>query len=478
MKPYRNIIAFVLLLCLCQSCYKDKGNYELSEINEISFEKVGSDTISVTQFDTIKVETSLKQTLGDNNADLSYKWSVYDFSPPITGGTNEILSNSKNLSEICGLGPGNYTLLYTVTDNKTGVSFFKKYFLQVSSAFSEGWLMIGEKADTKRDLYLLNPNGQIVKDIFSSANPGTELPKGAHTVRVLTTFFGGSQDIFILGEDDAVRVFHTNFMKLNGLKDWYMEVPKINRPQNIMYDQVGSNVMFMNNGMMYSNQIDARYAAALPGDYDFSTYFLPSPSAEAAIVYDQKAKRFYSINRKTVNAFADNPSAQFNMNNVGMTPIFGGTAPGSQYSFLMKDQLNVPYLLRVSFAGAVSQTKLDQATDILKANQMVFSGLYFHAYYAVGNKLYLLDIANNKASVVYEFPSGEAITAMSLKQSTSQFVGFPDNNRTLAVGTYNGTKGRVYTFSIDNLGTFVGGAHTMMFDSLEKPVTLQYKNRK
>src|SRR5690606_640476 len=104
--------------------------------------------------------------------------------------------------------------------------------------------------------------------------------------------------------------------------------------------------------------------------------------------------------------------------------------------------------------------------------------LYFHAYYAVGNKLYLLDIANNKASVVYEFPSGEAITAMSLKQSTSQFVGFPDNNRTLAVGTYNGTKGRVYTFSIDNLGTFVGGAHTMMFDSLEKPITLQYKNRK
>ncbi|WP_160366839.1 PKD-like family lipoprotein [Sphingobacteruim zhuxiongii] len=477
MKRYINSIAFLMIIFLCQSCYKDKGNYDTTEINEISFEKIGSDTVQVSQFDTLSVQTLLKHTMG-NNDDLAYKWSVYDFNPPISGGTNETLSTSKDLAVICGLGPGNYTLLYTVTDNKTGVSFFKKYFLQVSSAFSEGWLMIGEGSDAKRDLHLLNPSGQIVRDIYATANPGTELPKGAHTVRVLTTFFGGSQDIYILGEDDAVRVFYTNFMKLNSLKDWYIELPKENKPLNIMYDQIGFNVMFISNGMMFSNQINTRYAAALPGNYNFSKYFLPFPSSEGAVVYDVTAKRFFLLNGKRVNAFADSETAGFNMNNVGMTPLFGGPAPSSQYSFLMKDNAAIPYVLRISTSGAVSKTKVDQAEEISKATQMVFSGLYFHAYYAVGNKLYLLDIANNKSTLVYQFSTAERISTMSLKQSTSQFVGFPDNNRTLAVGTYDGSKGKVYTFSIDNVGTFVGGEHTMLFDNLEKPITLQYKNRK
>lgn len=479
MKKYINIISFLMIIVLIQACYKDKGNYDLTEINEISFQRNGSDTIKVNQFDSLKVETIIKQTLGDDNTDLSYKWSIFNFTPPITGGANEVLADTKNLKVICGLGPNTYTLLYTVTDNKTGVSAFKKYYLQVSSAFSEGWMMIGEKSTGTRDLHLLNPTtGQVVKDIYSTANPGTDLPTGAHTIRVLTTFFGGSQDIFILGKDDATRVFYTNFKKLNGLKDWYIEMPKTNKPQNIMYDMVGSNSMFMNNGMMYSNQVDTRFGTALPGEYDFSEYFLPAPSGERALVYDKLGKRFLTIQSKKIIEFANNPAAEINMNNVGMNVMFGGFAPTSQYNYLMKDASEIPYVLRVNFGGGVSKTKVDQAEDIMKASQMVFSGLYFHAYYAVDNKIYLLDIANNKSTLVYEFATGEKISALYLKQTVSQFVSYSDNNKTLAVGTFDGSKGKVYTFSIESVGRFANNTYTRVYDNLDKPITLQYKNRK
>lgn len=478
MKRYINIINFLMLIVFFQSCYKDKGNYDLSEINEISLQRNGSDTIIINQFDSLKIQPIINQTMGKEDADLSFKWSAFNYVAPITGGTDVILSDSRDLNVLCGLGPNTYTVLYTVTDNKTGVSSFKKYYLQVNSAFNEGWLMIGEKSTGKRDIHLLNASGQIVTDIYATANRGMELPEGAHTISVLTTFFGGSQNIFILGENDAVRVFYTNFTKLNSLKDWYFEMPKVSKPQQIMYDQVGSNTMFMNNGMLYSNQVDTRFGVALPGDFDFSEYFLPQQSFEGALVYDQKGKRFYSINRKVINTFASNPTAAFDMNNVGMTPLFGGPAPSNQYNYLMLDEMEDPYVLRVNFAGAISKNKVDLAQNIHGATHMVFSGLYFHAYYAVGNKLYMLDIANNKSNLVYEFPSGEEISALALKQSQSSFVGFPDNNRTLAVGTYDGSQGKVYTFSIDNIGLFVNNTFVNLYDKLDKPITLKYKNRK
>jgi hypothetical protein len=92
--------------------------------------------------------------------------------------------------------------------------------------------------------------------------------------------------------------------------------------------------------------------------------------------------------------------------------------------------------------------------------------------------LYLLDPVNNISKVVFSFSDSEEITALALKQSRSQFVGFPDNNRTIAVGTYDGTKGKVYTFSVNNIGEIEGDAYTSMYDDLNKPVTLEYKNRK
>ena len=470
----------ILLFVLMQiSCYKDKGNYDLQEINKITILKNGSDTLKVNQFDSLKVETLLEQSLLTGEDNLTYKWSVFLSNPPITGLIDEVLSTEKNLNVQFGLRPDTYTLLYTVTDKNTGVSTFKKYLLQVSSRLSEGWLMISQSNDGKRDVGLLHPDGYAIPSLLSSANPDLMIPSNLHTVRVLTTFFGGSQDIFLLGENESVRVKYTDFTLVNKGSDWFVEKNLNSKPQEFKYDMVGSNAFYLNNGKIYSNQIDFRFGVPVAGNYSLSRYFITSQSSDAGIFYDEIGKRFINYASKKFNNFSVQANAPFDMSNVGMDVMFGGVAPMSQYSFLMKDSQQKAHVLRIHSAGlAVGKYPVDNAEKILQATSVAFSGLYFHIYYAVDNELYLLDVEKNSSKLIYTFPQGTDITTLTLKQTVSSWVSFPDNNRTLAVGTYDQQEGKVYVFSIDNLGEFTNDTYSKLYEGLDKPISLVYKNRK
>lgn len=472
-------VGLLLALVLQISCYKDEGNYDLTEINKVTITASESDTLQINQFDTLVVRPVLQQSLEDNEDNLTYKWSVYLYSAPITGLIDEVLAETRDLEVQFGLRPDTYTLLYTVTDKNTGVSAFKKYLLRVGSKLSEGWLLISEDESGERDVDLLHPEGYIVPNLLSAANPGMEIPANLHTARVLTTFFGGSQDIYLLGENESVRVRYTDFTKINAGSDWFVERPSLMKPQEYIYDMVGSNAFYIDNGKIYSNQIDFRFGVPIPGDYYLSKYFIAAQSSDAAILYDQLGKKFVRYSNKQFQRFADDPTASFNMEDVGMDVLFGGAAPATQYSLLMIDSQDVPHVLRIHSAGlAVSKHKVDRAPQILEATAAAFSGLYYHIYYSVANELYLLDVANNSAKLVYSFPTGTDIQALTLKQSRSSFVSFPDNNRKLAVGTYDGQEGKVYVFSIDNVGEFENQTYTQVFEGLDKPISLEYKNRK
>lgn len=470
------ILCTLIVLITAIGCYKDKGNYDLREINKISFVKNGSDSIQINQFDMLMVEPSIDQTMSHSEDNLDHKWTVYLHDEPMSGVIHEELAQTKNLNVQFGLRPDRYTLLYTVTDRNTGVSEFKKYFLQVGSKLSEGWLMISEDIEGDRDVDLLHPEGYVIERLLSSANPSVILPKGLHKISVLTTFFGGSQDIFLMGEDDAMRVRYVDFTKINELKDWFVEGQPIHKPQDYAYDMVGGNAFYMDNGKLYSNQVDFRYGNAVTGNYRLAPFIYPSQSGESAVVYDQIKKRFLSYQRKVLNEYSS--GGAFDMNNVGLTALFAGPAPGNQFSYLMKGEADDYYVVRVHQGGAEGKYSVNKAENIHKVEHVAFSGLYFHIYYSVDNKVYLLDVSNNTSTLVYTFPSSETISALSIKQSNSSFVGYPDNNRTLAIGTYDGNEGKVYAFSIDNIGKFVDDTYFELYTGLQKPISLTYKNRK
>lgn len=477
-KLFLSFVFLYTMLFLLVGCYKDIGNYKLKDINEITFSYGSGDTIQINQFDTLRVSPEFDQTINQSAEGLSFKWAVFLETPPVTGYVNEVLSEKRELNVQFGLSPQTYTLLLTVTDNNTGVSFFKKYRLLVNSTLSEGWLIVGEDNAGKTDIHLLHPNGKTIPNILSTANPGQDLPTYIQKVRVLTKFFGTSQDIYVLGKTDAIRVNYVNFTIVNRAADWFIEKQTVLKPQEYRYDMIGLNGFFVNNGRINSNQTDFRFGVPAFGDYYLSEYIFPAQSSDGAIVYDTIHKRFYNYTNKQFVDFSVVDGAPFNMNNVGMGIISAGPAPASQYNYLMRDDAGDFYVLRISYGSPVGKYPVGNAYKIKEARNFAFSSLYFHAYYSVGNEIYLLDIANNTSKLIYSFPSGEEITALRLKQTFSAFVSFSDNNRTLAVGTFNGTEGRAYTFAIDNLGEFEGGTYNLEYENLDKPVFLEYKNKK
>src|SRR5690606_15991636 len=90
-------VGLLLALVLQISCYKDEGNYDLTEINKVTITASESDTLQINQFDTLVVRPVLQQSLEDNEDNLTYKWSVYLYSAPITGLIDEVLAETRDL---------------------------------------------------------------------------------------------------------------------------------------------------------------------------------------------------------------------------------------------------------------------------------------------------------------------------------------------------------------------------------------------
>ncbi|MGE9313448.1 PKD-like family lipoprotein [Niabella sp. CJ426] len=75
------IQASLLLITLALTgCYKDKGNYDYNEINQIRVvDAKALQRIYVNQGDTLRLTPELVQTIPSN--DLSYAWFMYNNSP-------------------------------------------------------------------------------------------------------------------------------------------------------------------------------------------------------------------------------------------------------------------------------------------------------------------------------------------------------------------------------------------------------------
>lgn len=475
-----------MLICLTvlvsAGCYKDKGNYDLWEINKISMAAAdGKDTVITLQFDTVRLKTVISQTKSIPEDKLTYRWSAYLYTAPLTGVIDQVLSTEKDLKVAVGLRPDKYTLLYTVTDTQTGVSYFKKFYMEVNTVLSEGWLLIGEKQNGNRDVDLLNGNGTVVRNIYSGANGGQPLPQGAHSVKVLATFFASAQNIVVLGEDDAVRVNYSTFARVEKGKDWFVQAPAKIRPESYQYNKFGVNTFFVTDGTFYGVQFETRFGAPAEGNYSIAKYIYSNASSNIAFIYDNKSQRFLNYSSGKISTFSTPVGAPFNLNEIGKELIYAGEAPGDNYNWLFKNNAEDKFYVYRLNGGAAPATKIydiNNAIDFKEAKNYAFSSLYLHMYYTVGNKVYLLDIEANSSKLIYTFPQGEEITTIKLKQTPSTFVSYPDNNRALAVGTYNQTEGKVYTFSINNLGTFTDDTFVRQYTGFGKPIDMEYKFRK
>ncbi|MBL1410427.1 PKD-like family lipoprotein [Sphingobacterium faecale] len=477
---YNHIIFGITLLLTILSCYKDKGNYDLHDVNQISVQRDGGDTIHVNQFDTLRVHPVLAQTMSVSETDLDFEWSAYLY--PVPSGNIE-LGTGRDLKTFVDMPPGTYKLKLKVTDRKTQVPFVKEFLMLISGKFSEGWFVLEEDGNGDKEVSIIKSD-ETLRNLFGLANNGQKLPKSTHTVRVGTDI-SSSQFVSMLGHENAIEVSSYTFQATTQAKDWFVVAPKKLAIENYFFTKLGANAFLVNDGDIYYHDLlhsgTPKFGAAIVGDWKIAKYGFVQNALSTTFLYDTKNKRFLKMVSGRVTEFSNPTGSAFDMNNVQRELVYGGVSLGDFYNCLFRDQGTGKYAVyRISVTAAVPAAEKYDVLDAPELENAVFfasSGAYLHMYYAVGRNIYLLDIPAQRARLVYTFPADEMITSLKLKQAQGLLVNYPDNNKTLGVATYGHGQGKFYTFSISATGDFVGDTFVRKVGGLNKVIDLEYKNR-
>ncbi|EEI89888.1 hypothetical protein HMPREF0765_4581 [Sphingobacterium spiritivorum ATCC 33300] len=488
MKKYSSILLGICYL-LIAGCSKDKGNYDLVPINQISIDDQVTGTIPVFQYDNLKLTPRLEQTMAVDEDKLVYSWLAYAEANPKT---SYPISNTKNLDVKIELLPGNYIILYTVKDTQTGVLFFKEYKIAVSTRLSEGWMILEDISNGKQEISMINASDEVFHNLYQTANNGQSLPDNAHTIRVVNSGRGNAQRIFVLADNNAIEINYAGFKKIDEMKDWFFSMPSVVNVQNYSYGKLGAVAFVVNDSELYSLSLMSgedpiyKFGAPIKGDWKISPYIFPFTFGDYALLYDVKNQRFLAHSYASISSLSNPPGSAFDPGNVGKEMVFGGAGSsfGSYYNCLMKNNNENKFFVYTVDASAftdviaVEQYEVEDAAELQNASLFAFSGMFPHMYYAVNNKIYLLDIPAQKSRLAYSFPAGTEITAIKLKQSTSLVVDYPDDNKQFVAATYQGGEGKIYKFDISNTGDFEGDTYAKEYTGFKKIKYLEYKNKK
>ena len=150
------------------ACYNDKGNYDYQKINEIAIGNLGERHDLVYKSDTLKIEPDLWFT-DENREDERYvfEWkAVPEFNNANPGG---VIGHERNLKWPVELLPGMYYLYFKVFDKETGLMWREYTEIDIKTAVSKGFLLIGENRDGSTGvemISLLEKDTDVIYDLM------------------------------------------------------------------------------------------------------------------------------------------------------------------------------------------------------------------------------------------------------------------------------------------------------------------------
>lgn len=300
-----------------------------------------------------------------------------------------------------------------------------------------------------------------------------------------------NQNIFALSENSAVGLSYLTLQQVSTFNDWFFEPPAIVKPQmNAMGTTIYAHLI--NNGLLYPkmtarNYVSPKfgYPAAWPEvsadkqlDYSVFPFSVASTQYYQSIYYDNKYGRFAYVSQTStlpvLNRFIETPGQAFDMNDVGMEMVFMGQSPSSVYTAVMKDKVSSQaYLIQFSsnigtnVSASVRKAPLS-APNILSFSAAATSTLSQQLYYAVGNNIYLYDIASDLTREIFSFPGEESVTQMK-----SAVVA---GNLQVYMATVDaGGAGKFYIFDVDGTGNFINNSYTQVYGGFGKIVDMILK---
>ncbi|WP_205511275.1 PKD-like family lipoprotein [Longitalea arenae] len=472
-----NIIICTLAALVLASCYKDKGNYDYRQINEVIL-KTDRETINVILPDSLKVNLTIEQTQ-PNPAGFSFEWVLY-----LSGGTplqRRVLDTTQNLKARITELPGTYYLMVYARDRNTGVEFQKRLNVSVLTPYSEGWMVV-EENNGACDISMISPVDTIFRNIYSTTNSGEKLPAGTFRIPEIKTY-NGDQKIYIISPADMIQVTYADFRKLSTFNEFFWE-PPVPKPQEYFVNSFDD--MMLNDGKIHSRSLNAPAGLNklnLPpsGNHYIAPYELYT-SSTGYVVFDTVSQSFLKLNTSSssLTPFPTPAGTRlFYLNNIGKKLLYAELNANPKCYAYFKNN-NDDSLFAYGFNPSVTNPDLDK-TEILNSPGLLSAKLFVgsrflpHLYYVNGHQIYKLDIPAKTAAPIYTFAAGTEIRAMKMYRNLKTTTD-PNNNKLIAVATHENGEGKVYYFPISATGNFTNNTYSKVFTGFNKINEITFKS--
>ncbi|QEH41555.1 PKD-like family lipoprotein [Chitinophaga sp. XS-30] len=481
------IIILAAYITLLSACYKDTGNYDYKEINEVRITGMASSYAATFALDVLHIEPQIETTQEMTDPSrLSYYWILYKGTTAV-----DTLGHSPVLDYPVNVSPDNYTLFLRIVDNVTGIAWKSGTTLTVGTAYSTGIMLMGtgENGNAEVDMITMVGDTVVVRGILS----GSGLPALQDPVTIL---HNGNKDtssnygrLWVMTKSGSYYIDRKT-MQGNTSRNFgsiVVTTDNLNKESltPILYipqirDRAGNVGNAYARAIMTSDgNIFPTHSWLVGGDFytnpvnreqtNFGKLIKTAPflfyaigNMNAMMWYDTEGQRFMNYATFGTGTFStvptDNAADAFpwNQSATGRTLVYGentrntdgGATNGNSFA-IMKDNSN-QYFIYKFYASGATPIKRDAytvnaiATDFDKADFYAFSSRRSVVFYSVGNRLYAYDY-NKGFEKLYQFSDLGSDEITMLKFDTQ--IDFSSN--TLYIGTYNAsTKGRLRRFTV------------------------------
>lgn len=477
-KKIRMLLPVVILLLA--GCYKDKGNYQYTQIAEMTISGL-ADTVNAILLDTLRLQPVITQP-GMANDKYNYEWFVVDYK----ANTRTSVAATLSLKMPVVLGIGTYPLVFRVTDKNTGISSTKEITMIVKSLLSNGALLL-EEGPQGGDLSQVTPDYKVYRNLYSQVNKGEKLSPP------LKGIMGSYNDnnryqqqvIFANAGADPVMLDVQTYVKKGGLSQQFQQAPQPLAPG---YYNCSNDAYVVNNGKIYGMQGASdnpiKFVAPMAGDYKVAPYLQPLYSWFAAFAtYDEQNGRFAYGKQAGGDLLYYPPPGSvdaFDLNNVKKIFVYAAPTTNEYTLWLMKDSNGKLYVYIVNpdsntGGAAIQYVEVNNAPGMQSSASFTVSTRVPQLYYGAANQLYLYDYKANSARSLYNLPANESITALQLLPDKTDNGWIYTTQNKLLVVTWNGSTSKLYYFDIEDTGELTGGKPVKTIDGFGKIVSLFYK---
>jgi len=481
---------------LLESCYKDNNNYVVDDINQANI-SIAADSYAVMRLSELSIVPDIISSIHDNDS-YTYEWKVFepkerdDYTGRVS--YSEILATAKDLKEIIYTPPGKYMLLYTVTNNTTGVKSFKTFSLIVNSGFYEG-LVVGYQKDNHAELGFIRTDGVISYDLIQTLNGealegtlqemNTLIVKSLRRMAVTTSsnHYHIDMDGFKIMQDKT-SLFSTSPMDFGRS---FFGGNKMGRPYH-----APSDIFYINSGRLYADtgpdfvgSIGGMYSQAFyysAGDYELYPFLFNGRSASIIYFYDNLNGKFLQsgFNKRTLTDVPFHATDKFDPSNVKKNAIAAMLGYNNNVYYVMQDGSNYYIYTMIQYnsymAGDIQSVDLSNAPELDQARIFDARSDQRYIYYAVKNKLYLYNLVANSARLVLTLSASEEIADIHVYRSNMwQNTSEDDFNKRIYIASNRGESGKVYQYGTLEDGSLLNRAERE-FEGFGKIADVDYRN--